>query len=80
MNIFLGIVGVLIIALLIAVIVLLLKKDSGKKEGVDFKMLNERLIRMEGEVSKINPGIDRNFRENRKEINENLDRMRASNE
>ncbi|MBR3172389.1 DNA recombination protein RmuC [Candidatus Saccharibacteria bacterium] len=80
MNIFLGIVGVLIIALLIAVIVLLLKKDSGKKEGADFKMLNERLIRMEGEVSKINPGIDRNFRENRKEINENLDRMRASNE
>ena len=80
MNIFLGRVGVLIIALLIAVIVLLLKKDSGKKEGVDFKMLNERLIRMEGEVSKINPGIDRNFRENRKEINENLDRMRASNE
>ena len=35
---------------------------------------------MEGEVGKINPSIDRNFRENRKEIAENLERMQTSNE
>ena len=30
---------------------------------------------MEGEINKINPSIDRNFRENRKEINDNLERI-----
>ena len=39
----------------------------------------ERLIKMEGEVSEINPSIDRNFRENRKEISENLERLQNSN-
>ena len=38
------------------------------------------MIRLEGEVGKINPEMDRNFRENRKEINDNLERMRTSNE
>ena len=38
------------------------------------------MIRMEAEVSKINPGIDRNFRENRKEIAENLAQLRDGNE
>ena len=74
------ILGVLIIALLIAVIVLLIKKNSGKNQAVDFKVMEERLIRMEGEVAKISPEIDRNFRENRKEISENLERMQSSNE
>ena len=41
--------------------------------------MEERLIRVEGEVSKINPAIDRNFRENRKEIAENLERMQNNN-
>lgn len=45
----------------------------------DFKTMEERLIRVEGEVSKINPAIDRNFRENRKEIAENLERMQDNN-
>ena len=35
---------------------------------------------MEGEVAKINPEIDRNFRENRKEIADNLERLQAGNE
>ena len=41
--------------------------------------MEERLIRLEGEVNKINPSIDRNFRENRKEIADNLERMQNSN-
>ena len=61
-------------------IVLLVKKDSGVKNSVDFKSMEERMIRLEGEVGKINPEMDRNFRENRKEINDNLERMRTSNE
>ena len=74
------ILGVLIIILLIAMIVLLVKKDSGVKNSVDFKSMEERMIRLEGEVGKINPEMDRNFRENRKEISDNLERMRTSNE
>ena len=76
MDIFLGVMGVVIIGLLL---VLVLKKPAGAKDQADFKALEERLIRMEGEVAKINPEIDRNFRENRKEIAENLERMQDSN-
>ena len=47
---------------------------------MDFEKLEERLIRVEGEVGKISPAIDRNFRENRKEIAENLERLQSSNE
>ncbi len=79
MDIFLGVMGVMIVILLIAVIVLLLRKGSDKAEVADFKAIQERLIRVEGEVGKINPAIDRNFRENRKEISENLERMQNSN-
>ena len=68
--------GVIIIGLLL---VLIFKKSS-KQENANFKAMEERLIRMEGEVSKINPAIDRNFRENRKEIAENLERMQTGNE
>lgn len=78
MDIFLGVMGVIIVVLLVVVIALLLRKTSDNKDE-DFRALNERLIRMEGEVGKINPSIDRNFRENRKEINENLERMQNSN-
>ena len=76
MDIFLGVMGVIIIGLLL---VLIFKKSS-KQENANFKAMEERLIRMEGEVSKINPAIDRNFRENRKEIAENLERMQTGNE
>lgn len=73
------VLGVIIIVLLIVAIILLLRKNSNSSELADFKMMNERLIRVEGEVGKINPAIDRNFRENRKEISENLERMQNSN-
>ena len=76
MDIFLGVMGVIIIALLL---VLIFKKPAQVEKSADFKAMEERLIRVEGEVGKINPAIDRNFRENRKEINENLERMQNSN-
>ena len=79
MEIFLGVLGVIVVILLIVVIVLLLRSKSGSNENIDFKTMEERLIRVEGEVGKINPAIDRNFRENRKEISENLERMQNSN-
>lgn len=79
MDVFLGVVGVIAIILLVVAIVLLLKKNDDK-ESADYKSMEERLIRLEGELSKINPSIDRNFRENRKEIAENLERMQNSNE
>lgn len=79
MDIFLGVTGVIII-LLLAIVILLLMRKSGRAEQSDsFKEMDERLIRVEGEVSKINPAIDRNFRENRKEIAENLERMQDNN-
>ena len=80
MDIFLGVMGVVIIVLLIVVIVLLVRKNSQKSELADFKAMEERLIRVEGEIGKINPSIDRNFRENRKESAENLERLQTGNE
>ena len=80
MDIFLGVTGVIII-LLLAIVILLLMRKSGRAEQSDsFKEMDERLIRVEGEVSKINPAIDRNFRENRKEIADNLTRLQSGNE
>ena len=76
MDILFGIMGVIIIGMLGVTIYLMLKP----REQKDYKTLEERLIQMEGEVAKINPEIDRNFRENRKEIAENLERMQNSNE
>ncbi|MBR3256566.1 DNA recombination protein RmuC [Candidatus Saccharibacteria bacterium] len=79
MDIFLGVMGVIIIILLIVVIVLLFRKSNERDKSAEFKSMEERLIRVEGEVGKINPAIDRNFRENRKEIADNLERMQTSN-
>lgn len=70
------VLGVIIIVLLL---VLILKKPKQEKSA-DFKSMEERLIRMEGQVKEINPAIDRNFRENRKEIAENLERLQTGNE
>ena len=70
------VLGVIIICLLI---VLIVRKPAQPEKTDDFKALEERLIRVEGEVGKINPAIDRNFRENRKEISENLERLQSSN-
>ena len=76
MDIVLVVLGVVVIVLLV---VLIFKKPAQSELSADFKTMEERLIRVEGEVGKINPAIDRNFRENRKEINENLERMQNSN-
>lgn len=80
MDILLGIMGAIIIILLIIMIFLLVKKDSGRANDAKLRGVEERLIRVEGEVSRINPSIDQNFRENRKEITENLERMRRVSE
>ena len=80
MDIVFMVLGGLIIVLLIIVIFLLLRNNSSKNSQADFRSMSERLIRMEGEVGKINPAIDRNFRENRKEIAENLERLQTGNE
>ncbi|MBR2830992.1 DNA recombination protein RmuC [Candidatus Saccharibacteria bacterium] len=80
MDIFLGVMGVVIVVLLVVnmgYITYLLRRP---REGRDFKKLEERLIRMEGAVREINPAIDRNFRENRKEMAEGLVRLQNSNE
>ena len=79
MEILLTVLGVIIIVLLIILIVLVLRKTTTDKSSLLTKNLEERLIRMEGEVNKINPAIDKNFRENRKEISENLERMQNVN-
>ena len=76
MDIALMVVGVIIIVLLV---ILIFRKPKSEKLA-DFKVMEERLIRVEGEVGKINPAIDRNFRENRKEIAENLERLQTGNE
>lgn len=75
-----GVMGVVIVILLVVnmgYITYLLRRP---REGRDFKKLEERLIRMEGAVREINPEIDRNFRENRKEMAEGLVRLQNSNE
>ena len=70
------VLGVVIIILLVILIV----RKPRTEGSANFKSMEERLIRMEGEMSKINPEIDRNFRENRKEIAENLERLQTGNE
>ena len=80
MEIFLGVMGVVIVLLLIVLIVLVVRAGKGQEGSSDYKAMEERLIRMEGEIAKISPEIDRNFRENRKEMSENMVRMQSSNE
>lgn len=80
MEIFLGAIGGVIIILLMVVIFLQIRSRSSEGDNADFREVTERLIRVEGEISKVNPNIDRNFRENRKELAENLERMRGVNE
>lgn len=72
--------GGIVIILLVINLILTLKKKPSSEKSADFREMEERLIRVEGEVSKINPAIDRNFRENRKEIAENLERLQNGNE
>ncbi|MBQ3318836.1 DNA recombination protein RmuC [Candidatus Saccharibacteria bacterium] len=53
----------------VAIVAILLTRS---KEKNDLKPLEERMIRVEGVVDKIAPKIETEFRENRKEISENL--------
>lgn len=77
MEIVLLVLLVIIIALIIAQF--FVRPRGEADNGAGLKSLEERLIRVEGEIAKINPSIDRNFRENRKEIAENLTRLQTSN-
>ncbi len=52
------------------VVLLLLRKPTGAR--TELMKLNERLIRIEGELDKLSPKIESEFRENHKEISENL--------
>ena len=80
MEIILGVIGGIIIILLIFVIVLQVRQKSSKIDSAGFHEMVERLIRVEGEIGKVNPNIDRNFRENRKELADSLERMRGASE
>ena len=66
MNIVLVMFGVVIIVLLL---LLLVRKPVAR---IDTSRLEERLIRVEGELDKLAPKIEGEFRENRKEISDNL--------
>lgn len=79
MDILVAVLEVIIIIFLVALLFLMIRGSKNERPD-DFKSMEERLIRVEGEVSKINPAIDRNFRENRKEISDNLERLQSGNE
>ncbi len=76
-SVILGAMGVVIIGLLL-VVIWRKPKNENAEEKADFKRLEEKIIRIDGEISKLSPAIDRNFRENRKEIAESLERMQNS--
>lgn len=76
MDIVLLILGVMIIGLLLVIIF----RKSENTAQTEYKILTERLIKVEGAVEKISPQIEGGFRENRKEIAENLRGIQASNE
>lgn len=66
MDIFLVMLGIIIVVLLV---LLLLRKPVAR---IDTSKLEERLIRVEAELDKLAPKIEGEFRENRKEISDNL--------
>lgn len=72
MEIVMIILGVVILVLLVVV---LLRKPRVK---ADTKALEERMIRIEGELDKLTPKISGEFRENRKEIAQNLDNIQKT--
>lgn len=71
------IVILLAILIVISVASLLKKDDKGRQ---DLSKLEERLIRIEGEVDKLVPKLSEEFRENRKEISSNLKDIQTGNE
>ncbi|MBR3177596.1 DNA recombination protein RmuC [Candidatus Saccharibacteria bacterium] len=76
MEIVMIILGAVIILLLL---VLIFKKSSNSKDYDEaFKKLDERMIRIEAATDKLAPKIEGEFRENRKEIAENLQNVQKT--
>ena len=67
----------LILSLAISILNLTKKSKSNEKSS---KEIEERLIRIEGEIDKLSPKISEEFRENRKEISMNFKNIQESNE
>lgn len=63
---------IFIIGLLLIVIGILIILVCRRPVGSDTARIEERLIRVEGELDKLTPKIEGAFRENRREISENL--------
>lgn len=79
MNIFVGILGVIeTIGIFYLIFVFSKKKDFGNSREI--QKIYEKIVRVEGEVDKVIPKISDEFRENRKEISENFDKIQTSNE
>ena len=70
--IILGAVNILLL------LVLIFRKTSSKDYDAEFKKLDERMIRIEAATDKIAPKIEGEFRENRKEIAENLQNVQKT--
>lgn len=65
----------LILANLVLLVLLVLRKPVAR---TDTRALEERLIRIEGELDKLTPKIDTAFRDNRKEIADNLQNIQRT--
>lgn len=70
--IILGAVNILLL------LVLIFRKSSSKDYDAEFKKLDERMIRIEAATDKLAPKIEGEFRENRKEIAENLQNVQKT--
>ncbi|MDO4889654.1 MAG: DNA recombination protein RmuC [Candidatus Saccharibacteria bacterium] len=75
MEIVMIILGAVNILLLLA---LIFRKSSSKDYDAEFKKLDERMIRIEAATDKLAPKIEGEFRENRKEIAENLQNVQKT--
>ena len=75
MEIFLIILGFINIGFLLFIVFKKPQAEAKTSLKDEVKPLEERLIRLEGQIEKINPSIDHNFRENREEIAKNLDHI-----
>ena len=71
---------IVIIGLLVIAIILLVILVTKKATTVDWQRLEERMIRVESEVDKLTPKISEEFRENRKELSQNLKNLQDGNE
>lgn len=63
---------ILVVALLFVILALLIFLLCRRPAGISAARIEERLIRVEGELDKLTPKIEAAFRENRREISENL--------